>query len=154
MDKSCNAVSAVAFVRAHVADSEILAKQISVPTENILGLAAHESQWGVGRFAVQGNNYFSMHAPAPMQSGTMHAKGDAKLLVATYESFYRCGQSFIARFGNSVKGKEDPKEFSEALVSCGYNSGNSKTGGSDGYAKKVESAILMVKRRESCLASR
>ncbi|MDI5829785.1 hypothetical protein MJN51_39885, partial [Salmonella enterica subsp. enterica serovar Kentucky] len=40
-----------------------------VPVENILGLAAAESQYGTGRIAREYNNYFSLQAPASFQSG-------------------------------------------------------------------------------------
>lgn len=130
----------------------MLARQIGVPTENILGLAAHESEYGKGRFALEGNNFFSMHAPAPLQTGTLTAKGNPNLKVATYSSFYQCGQSFLMRFGTGLRGKISPKEFGEALVAIHYNSGDSKTGGRTGYARLVEDAINMVKRRLQCPA--
>lgn len=63
----CNIQTAVAFVQQHVDDCAVLAKRLNVPVENILGLEAHESQHGIGRIAVQDNNYFSLHAPAPLQ---------------------------------------------------------------------------------------
>jgi hypothetical protein len=130
--------------------AEILAKQIDVPSENILGLAAHESQYGQGRFATEGNNFFSMHSPAPLQTGTITALGAPKMKVATFNSFLQSGQSFLARFGEAVRGKKDPGEFSKALVASHFNTGNAKTGGRPGYAKLVEDAIGMVKARMQC----
>lgn len=58
MFNACNASDAVIFVSKYRIHSEMLARQIEVPTENILGLAAHESQYGLGRFAAEGNNFF------------------------------------------------------------------------------------------------
>ncbi|MTJ81219.1 MAG: hypothetical protein F8N37_09400 [Telmatospirillum sp.] len=113
---SCNASAAVAFVFRHRIDSETLARQIHVPTENILGLAAHESQYGAGRFARDGKNYFSLHAPAPLQTDTMTALEDPDVVVATFSSFYQSGQYFLLRYGGFVKDRPDAKEFAAALV--------------------------------------
>jgi uncharacterized FlgJ-related protein len=60
---ACNNLDAVAFVMAHRADCMLIAAMLKLPTENILGLAAHESQYGVGRIAIEYNNFFSLHAP-------------------------------------------------------------------------------------------
>lgn len=150
MGDPCSVTNAVVFVKKYQADAEKLAKQIDVPAENILGLAAHESEYGKGRFAVEGNNFFSLHAPAPMQIGEIAAKGNLRLKVAKFSSFFQCGQSFLARFGSGLRGKKDPKEFSAALVAIHFNTGNAKTGGRDGYAKLVEDTIIIVKKRALC----
>src|SRR5206468_4775551 len=63
-DPACNAVGAVSFVRAHQADATIVAQDLEVPTENILGLSGIESTWGTNRFAREGNNFFSLHGGA------------------------------------------------------------------------------------------
>ncbi len=63
-DKACNNVGAVRFVHEHMKVCEIIAKELDVPVENILGLAAAESQYGTGRIAREYNNYFSLQAPA------------------------------------------------------------------------------------------
>ena len=150
MGNPCNAGSAVMFVVKHRIAAETLAWQIDVPIENILGLAAHESQYGKGRFATEGNIFFSMHAPAPLQTGTTTALGDPKMKVAAFASFLQSGQSFLARFGSAVRGKKNPGEFSRALVTSHFNTGDAKTGGRFGYAKLVEDAIGMVKARMQC----
>jgi flagellum-specific peptidoglycan hydrolase FlgJ len=131
-------------------DSKQLAQFLNVPIENILGLAAHESQYGQGRIAQEDNNYFSMHAPAPMQIGEDVAKGNVHLKVAKFASFAQSGQSFIARYGYAVRGKSDPMAFGQALVQARFNSGNPKNGGAADYAKKVAAMIQMVKLRLEC----
>jgi uncharacterized FlgJ-related protein len=78
----CNITEAVKFVFKYRGDSEILARQVDVPFESILGLAAHESLYGGGRIARENNNYFSMHAPAPFQIGVDTAKDDPRVKVA------------------------------------------------------------------------
>jgi flagellum-specific peptidoglycan hydrolase FlgJ len=146
----CNIVYAVQFVQLHQSDCALLARLVNVPTENILGLAAHESQHGQGRIAVEDNNYFSMHAPAPLQVGEDAAKGSTQVKVAKYSSFLQSGQSFVVRYGAAVTGKTDPMDFAQALVRAHFNTGNPKTGGAANYAQKVADAIRMVKLRMVC----
>lgn len=146
----CNIVYAVRFVQEFRNDSAQLAFYLNVPIENILGLAAHESQYGQGRIAREDNNYFSMHAPAPFQIGDDSAKGNALVKVAKYSSFLQSGQSFIARYGSAVRGRSDPMEFAQALIRANFNTGNPKNGGAVNYAKKVADAIHMVKLRLEC----
>lgn len=86
-DKACNNVGAVRFVREHMKVCEIIAKELDVPVENILGLAAAESQYGTGRIAVEYNNYFSLRAPASFQSGRVHPKDSNKTWVAIFLRF-------------------------------------------------------------------
>lgn len=149
-DKACNSVAAVRFIQKHLKDCELIAKELDAPLENILGLAASESQYGKGRIASEYNNYFSMHGPAPLQSSKVHPQGSSTVWVATYSSFLMSARSFVIRFGGAVKGKKEPKAFVEALVNAGYNTGSSKSGGTDNYVNKVVDVINMVKRRMQC----
>jgi flagellum-specific peptidoglycan hydrolase FlgJ len=146
----CNVVSAVQFVQQFRQEAKQLAQMLNVPIENVLGLAAHESQYGQVRIAQEDNNYFSMHAPAPLQIGEDTAKGNAHVKVAKFASFAQSGQSFIARYGSMVRGKSDPMDFAQALVAARFNSGNPKNGGAADYAKKVAAMIQMVKLRLEC----
>lgn len=146
----CNHAIAVAFVKEHLADAAKLAALLDVPTENMLGLAAQESQWGVGRIGKTYNNYFSMHAPAPQQKGDAPALGNPSVRVATYDSFYGGGLSFIARFGDGVRGIKDPAMFAKGLVKARFNSGNSKTGGRDDFVPYLVTIIKSVQGRMSC----
>jgi len=45
----CNNIAAVTFVSKHKAVCQPIADQLDLPVENILGLAAQESQYGSGR---------------------------------------------------------------------------------------------------------
>ena len=141
-DKACNDVNAVRFVQQHLKECELIAKQLNVPVENILGLAAAESQYGTGRIAREYNNYFSLHAPASFQSGETR--------VATFPSFSICARSFAIKYGNAVRDVKDALAFCDALVKAGFNSGDSSTGGTDNYAKKTSDIIIMVGRRMAC----
>jgi len=121
-----------------------------VPVENILGLAAQESEWGRGRIARTYNNYFSMHAPAPLQIRDEPALHDAKVRVAVFDSFLASAQSFAQRFGAGVKGKANADEFAAALVKNHFNSGDSKKGGRDGFARYLADIIKNTKVRMEC----
>ncbi|EAW8149235.1 hypothetical protein GJ200_19710 [Salmonella enterica subsp. enterica] len=149
-DKACNDVNAVRFVQQHLKECELIAKQLNVPVENILGLAAAESQYGTGRIAREYNNYFSLHAPASFQSGEIHPHGNRKTRVAIFPSFSICARSFAIKYGNAVRDVKDALAFCDALVKAGFNSGDSRTGGTDNYAKKTADIIIMVGRRMAC----
>jgi hypothetical protein len=123
---------------------------VGVPVENILGLAAQESQYGSGRIASEYNNYFSMHAPAKFQVRAEPALKDPKIKVAVFKSFLDSGQSFLAKFGENIRGKTVPSEFASALVLAGFNSGKAATGGRDHFAKYLADIIHMVKLRMDC----
>lgn len=105
-DKACNNVGAVRFVQEHMKICEIIAKELDVPVENILGLAAAESQYGTGRIAREYNNYFSLQAPASFQSGRVHPKDSNKTWVAIFSSFSVCARSFAVKYGDAVRGKK------------------------------------------------
>ena len=146
----CNNASAVSFVHKHKGDCAFIARQLAVPLENILGLAAQESQYGTGRIARELNNYFSMHAPAPLQIGAEAPLGNPNLKVAKFSSFFESAQSFSARYGGAVYGKKDPLDFAHALVSASFNTGNSANGGRDGFATYLASIIKAVRERLQC----
>ncbi|WP_105462887.1 glucosaminidase domain-containing protein [Escherichia coli] len=149
-DKACNNTGAVRFVQQYLKECELIAKQLDVPVENILGLAAKESFYGQGRIATEYNNYFSMHGPAPLQSGQVHPLGSKQVWVATYTSFSTSGKSFAIRFGNAVRNKKSPEQFAQALIDSGFNSGKNSNGGHTGYASELVGVINMVKRRITC----
>lgn len=147
----CTAQEAVAFVLKYRSDCALIAKMLKVPTENILGLAALESGYGSGRIAREYNNFFSMHAPAPFQTGAIAPKGNPKIKVAIFPSFLECARSFATRFGPSLIGLAEPTLFAKALVRKGFNSGSSANGGKDGYADEVVAIIKKVKIRMECI---
>lgn len=146
----CNNVGAVSFVIKYKNDCQIIADQLEVPVENILGLAAQESQYGTGRIARELNNYFSMHAPAPFQTGAEAPLGNSRIKVAKFSSFFQSAQSFSTRYGIAVRGKKDPLVFAQALVSIGFNTGNAANGGRAGFANYLADIIKVVKGRLSC----
>jgi hypothetical protein len=107
-----------AFVRSHLADAIEGGKALGVPAENVLGLSALESTWGLGKFAKGKNrNFFSMHYPAPFQSGYVVSDGGTK--VSTFASYGDSMRSFIKVYGALVRGKSDPEAFARALQDSG-----------------------------------
>jgi hypothetical protein len=146
----CNTEDAVSFVKRFLPYATTIADELGVPVENILGLAAQESQWGSGRIASTYNNYFSMRAPAPYQNGESKALGDPNVRVAHFINIPTCGKSFIDRWGNAVRNVKDPIEFGKALVTAGFNSGNSKTGGRDDFVPYLNTIITNTKIRLGC----
>jgi len=52
----------VGFLRKHFADAAALADDLDVPVDFVLSVSAAESLWGTSRIAVQGNNFFGIHA--------------------------------------------------------------------------------------------
>lgn len=146
----CNHAIAVSFVHKYEKSCTAVASRLGIPVENILGLAAQESEYGQGRIATELNNYFSMHAPAKYQIGAEAPKKNPKIKVAKFATFEQCAESFEYKFGDAVKGKKDPAEFAQALIRAGYNSGDSNTGGRTGFAMYLVGIINAVKVRLSC----
>lgn len=152
VSKLCNNVNAVNFVKSHVADAAMVAKLLHVPTENVLGLSAHESQWGVGRFATQENAFFSEEGgPQPaLSNGVMHPTGNPKVNVWGFPSYLASAQGFAARYGNNVNGATDPAQFAGNLQKVGFNSGTKAGNGTPGWSSQVVRDIANTKTRMNC----
>jgi hypothetical protein len=146
----CNVVGAVMFVQKFQFVCVPIARQLNVPVENILGLAAQESEYGRGRIASEYNNYFSMHAPAPFQIRSEPARKDPRVKVAVFNSFDQSAQSFAIKCGHLVRGVSNPKYFAEALVRGGFNPGSAEKGGRFGFAIYLSEIIVQVRSRMAC----
>ena len=148
-DSACNAIGAVNFVNTHSADAAKVAASLGVPTENILGLSAEESQWGTGRVAIAANNYFSQHAGPniPYSIGSIPTLKDGRM--SQFASYYDSARSFASKF-SGVRGVSDPKDFAQTLVRIGFNSGNAASGGRDDFVPYTTNIINLTKRRMSC----
>lgn len=149
-DPLCNNQDAVKFVHGFQSEATDMAKQVSVPVEFILGLAAEETQYGTGSIAIECNNYFSLHAPAPGQSGARPAKGDPKVLVAKFDSVHDSGASFIKKYGDSIKGASDANDFAKRLIKARFNSGSGADGGRADFVTYLVGIIRAVKVRMDC----
>jgi hypothetical protein len=93
---------------------------VDQPTANLLGLSGLESGWGNGPFAANGlDNFFSEHSPAPFQNGSVPARGDPKIKVATFPNYKTSLRSFLKESGQIIAGHTDPYEFARALQNSG-----------------------------------
>ena len=122
-DPACNVGYAVDFVHAHEADAAIVAKELGVSTQDILGLSASESTFGSGKFVRdEGNNYFSLQGNenSPFANGNQFSGGGTEL--STFPSYLASARSFAAQYGSLVRGRVDPAQFARALVPR-FNSG-------------------------------
>jgi RHS repeat-associated protein len=140
------------FIGAHLSDASLLATQLDVPVENILGLSGEETGYGKSNIARTANNYFGLHAGAPGSLGNPFVTGGGARVARfpTYpDPFLASGQSFVQRFGGLVQGQSDPNAFANALVPD-FNPANSKTGGNNGFVKLVEDTISAIKKRLGC----
>ncbi len=127
-----------AWINAHGAD----ALAAGLPEANALALTSIESNWGNGRFAKQGNDFFNLETcwtpgtPQPAakyayQLGWLQAgspsdscgKGLHYALVATYKSSLDSFKSAAATFGNLKE--NDPMKFAKNAVADGINAGKS-----------------------------
>jgi uncharacterized FlgJ-related protein len=144
VDKFCNDQDAVGFVKDYQAEAADLAEQADVPVEFILGLAAEETQWGTGDAANDCNNYFSLHAPVPFQTGSRPAKGDPKVLIAKFDTIHDSGRSFLKRYADSIKGARDPKNFGQRLRDARFNTVRPD------FVEYLAGIINAVKHRMAC----
>jgi RHS repeat-associated protein len=150
--KLCNNSNAVNFVKSHAADAASVASQLGVPTKDVLGLSAHESTWGTGRFALQENAFFSEEGGAQplLSNGVMHPTENASTNVWGFPSYLASAQAFAARYGKYVKGVADPSQFAGNLQNMGYNSGTKAGNGTPGWSKQVVRDIANTATRMNC----
>jgi hypothetical protein len=71
------------FIREYHEDAKILATQLNVPAEFILGLAAHESQFGRANHLEETQNYFSLHSRSPGEKNSLHEKEELHKSLAS-----------------------------------------------------------------------
>jgi hypothetical protein len=97
------------FIDANLDAAQKAADKLGVPVENILGLAASENTYGLKGNFVAGNNILNMHYPAPYAIGSMPSGKDGPMAV--YANTADCIDSFVASYGDRVKGVTDPEQF-------------------------------------------
>jgi RHS repeat-associated protein len=153
--KLCNNANAVNFVKSHQADAASVAKQLNVPTENVLGLSAHESQWGAGSFISRnglGNAFFSEEGGSQpsLSNGAMHPTGNPAVTVWSFPSYLSSAQAFAARYGKVVNGITNPSQFASKLQKVGFNTGTTAGNGTPGWSDQVVRDIANTKTRMNC----
>lgn len=149
-DKACNNRNAVDFAHQHQADAAQIARDLGVSPDYILGLSANESGWGTGRFAVQGNNFFSLHGGSkqPFAIGSILATGTNKASMSTFPSYLASGRSFAAQYGQDVRGARTAQEFVNGLKKR-FNKGVPPLGDRQ-FESKTLGSISMAGRRVKC----
>jgi hypothetical protein len=145
----CGATQAVSFIKAHQADAALVAKQLGIPTQNVLGLSGIESTWGTSNIATSANNFFGLHggANAPFANGAYVTSGGVQM--SAFPSYLASAQSFAAQYGSFVSGVVDPTKFAQALVSAGFNPGKLPLGNPD-FVKDTARTINATKGRMGC----
>lgn len=140
------------FIHTHQDSANALAKTSGVSADYLLGLSGWESQWGANRFAMLGNNFFSLHggAKAPFATGSMLATRPPYASLSMFPSYFASGQSFLAQYGTGLSQASDPTAFAQQLIKNHFNSGNAKTGGNPNFVANTVTGINMVIRRKGC----
>ena len=137
------------FIQAHFDDANSIAKDPAYgqTVSNLLGISGLESGWGNGPFARDGrNNYFAEHSPAPLQSGSVQAKGDPKVHVATFKDYKTSLRSFLIESGQLIRGKTDPFEFAKVLQDAGKYGINPDGSKVATYVNDVGKTIVGVRK--------
>lgn len=124
----CNNKQAVNFIKEHQGDAANVAKQLGVPTENVLGLSGIESQWGTSNAAQSASNFFGLHggASAPFATGTWYTSGG--VAMSMFSSYLSSAQSFASQYGGFVANAANPISFAKGLVRAGFNPGKAPLG--------------------------
>jgi hypothetical protein len=146
----CPATPSATFVQAHQAAAAEVARQLGVPTQNILGLSGIESRWGRSDVAKHANNYFGLHggASAPYASGEWRTKPG--VAMSAYPSYLASAQSFAAQYGDHVRGIADPRAFAQALVQAGFNAARAGLGNPSFVANTAATIDSAAARMRQC----
>jgi len=136
------------FISAHGTDAQKLASLLGVTVQNVLGVSIEETGFGTSRIALEGNNYFGIHAPKtpfPGQTGTITTRADGKMAAFSKATgFYDSGAAFVQIESPYVKGVADPTQFANILHKHGYGVTNPN------YARELVNIIGNVGSRIDC----
>ena len=126
---------AKAYFNSHLADAQKMAKDVGMPYEVILAVAAAETTWGSEGIFKPTNNWFGLHVNNEKdtnryanQTGTFKATQDG--WVATFadaSGFYDSGMAFAkAKAGQLIKGMtlDDSLKIAGTLHVNGYGTTN------------------------------
>jgi hypothetical protein len=143
------------FIREHRAEAQAIADRLHVPVEYILGLSAIESARGTDPKMKGTQNFFSMHHPAPGETGWEWTKGNkkgkGKKKFSKFKDYAAAGASFEERYGSKVDGATTPDEFTHPLTEAhGYNPADASKDGNPTFEKDTQEAIKGIKRRLDC----
>jgi hypothetical protein len=141
------------WILAYRNDAAEIAATLKTSVQNILGLAAVESEFGKNRWAREGNNFFALSTtrdkPLPGQIGLMIAMGDPKLGMAKFQDFLACGKAFAQTTGQIILDEADPARFAATLQNRG-KFGTGPQGPIHGYVKELTDVIREMAIRLNC----
>jgi len=147
---------AINWILAHGADAAVAAAKIDTTPAIILGLSAFESGWGSGDFVtgsynngVPINNFFSQHAPAPGESGTVTINGN---YMAAYASYAASAMGFVdSASGAMIAGISNPAEAMSDLQNAGLYGINQDGSKDPTFVKNAASTINFIQNRLGCV---
>jgi len=142
------------WILAYRNDAQQASVDLRTSVQNILALAAVESDFGRNRWAREANNFYALSTrrdqKLPYQIGFVVALGDPKIGMAKYEDFFHCTKSFAETKGQLIKGHVDPHRFATILHTQG-NMGNGPEGPIMGYVAEVMRVIRELELRLDCV---
>ena len=141
------------WILKHRNDAIEVAATLKTTVQNILVLAAVESDFGRNRFVREGNNFFALSTtrqnPLPGQIGLMIAMGDPNVGMAKFQDFLTCGKAFAQTRGQLIKGETDPARFASTLQNRG-KFGIGPQGALPAYVKQLTGVIHELAIRLNC----
>jgi hypothetical protein len=141
------------WILKHREDANEVAATLKTTVQNILGLAAVESDFGRNRFVTDGNNFFALTAtkenPLPGQIGLAIAMGDPNVGIAKFQNFLACGRAFAQTKGQLIVNETDPARFASILQNRG-RFGIGPRGPLTAYVKELTRVIHELAIRLNC----
>ena len=155
MNNPLNA-QAINWISAHSKDASDAAGKLGTTEAIILGLSAYESGWGNGDFVtgkynngIAINNFFSQHAPAPNENGTVTINGN---YMATYASYAASATGFtMSASGQLIQGVTDPGTAIKDLQDAGLYGINRDGSKVADFVQNVTDTINFIARRFGCV---
>ncbi len=141
------------WILRHKADTVDIAAGLRTTLQNVLGLAAFESDFGRNRNTLIGNNYFSLMTtkdePLPGQIGLLMSQADQNLGVAKFQDYLSCAKAFAQTIGQFIVGEPDPARFASIIQTRG-KFGINVRGPLPTYVEELTNVIHEVAIRLNC----
>jgi uncharacterized protein RhaS with RHS repeats len=143
------------YIRLHGADATVIANNLDLPPEFILGLSAEESG-GSGfqeqsRVVIYAQNYFSLHGnppkgfhldPGDVGGGFYRSQQDGYVIV--FKDYLDSGMYFANKYKKLIDGQQDATTFATLLHHHGYGVGNER------FVPDLVSIIKEMQKRMKC----
>ena len=155
MNNPLNA-QAINWISQHGADAAAAAKTIVSTEAIILGLSAVESGWGGGDFVtgkynngVPINNFFSQHAPAPNENGTVTINGN---YMATYASNAASATGFdMSKAGFLITNVQNATTAATTLQNAGLYGINPDGSKVANFVSSIATTTAFIANRIPCV---